>query len=600
MDQSERRCGELDELHLKSSWTNTVLTSCSYFFLRSSREIFDVGDTQRDILSLSPLQLLPSKNNTLPTSLALTGKNQLACTNTLEQPTVPPAPTKMAPESPSRLKVSNWDAARVFKYVQDQLSPDFSKDELAQFKVLKVHGRLLIHGTSYEFWTDRGMGIGMAINLSALSTGLGSELDGWDRGKVVRYVEQRLADVLDEEELARFRALGFNGRAFRTMGTSMRLWEGLGFSMGVSYELFRISSDTPVSSLAGTVMGKSDSDECVSSSSSRSETPEPDLNGFCKDLCRSLKRLKKAQGWNETTFSDPTKQFLIPLPVMDLEDSRDASFKLDKDRRFKFMGRSGFKELYTHVLSGPRTKTYHATKGHGMSLNLAALAALLLASGKRVVYISNCNELTRGDPVHILCKALCIAFHNRPHKQDEITKLSTRLEVAAFCANYGKPLIFIFDQVEALEDAKYAVSLRKYDSEMEKKKADLRDLLDAVSYTKMRVFCSSGNDVSARLEKERYFNDQFLDFNGGFNKEEMTSWWRHQAEESEVVKGLTEKEKEDIERITGGVPLYLTQVVEKYRSDWICKIQTPYREVIQFAHALHKKYQKKEPSLVHQ
>lgn len=332
----------------------------------------------------------------------------------------------------------------------------------------------------------------------------------WNRSNVQKYLVEKLASMLEGEDLVRFKAMKVTGKLF-LLGTTMEFWEKAGISAGTSLELSELSSSlkdeqaTPKlqQPLVTPKQKKSVADarsEHTPNSSQKSSligtSPEPEFWDEARDWIAKMKEQATLENWSVDLFSNPHNHLQIPFPVPG-EDVPKDYFLLDNDKKFHFMGRTAFKQFYEYATSSIRTRRLHGIEGIGTSYNLAALAALLLVEGKRVFYIPDCNEFELNDPIRQFRRAIYTAFHNRPEQQAKATKLSNEDDVRTFFSRHRGKIIFLIGQCQALEETD---PLNTAGSE---RKQWLWRLLSDVSFGYQRVFCTSGNHLSSRLAQAR-------------------------------------------------------------------------------------------------
>ena len=84
------------------------------------------------------------------------------------------------------------------------------------------------------------------------------------------------------------------------------------------------------------------------------------------------------------------------------------------------------------------------------------------------------------------------------------------VEVVQSCSTIGKPILFIIDQANALDDG-------IHDRAREDKKKDVRRSLDGISSQNMKIASSTANYASAKYGEFRSTSESRLSFNMGLN-----------------------------------------------------------------------------------
>ena len=226
-------------------------------------------------------------------------------------------------------------------------------------------------------------------------------------------------------------------------------------------------------------------------------------------------------------LSDPQRSIALPFPFLGAVPHR---FQLDYRCRFKFTGRSIFPTVYDiakHMNTKQQKQLHiHGTLGAGKSYLLAALVSLLWKEGARVVYVPDCYELLMSEPpVSYLISSLSSCFCNDAELGPEIRKLShilldkaydsTRLEwqVLTFCnlaAKVQKHILFVIDQANALDDS-------QDDRVSNKKKMEVRKLLDGLSSNHMKISSSTTTYTAARYDQFRATSGRGMNLNMGMD-----------------------------------------------------------------------------------
>ena len=226
-------------------------------------------------------------------------------------------------------------------------------------------------------------------------------------------------------------------------------------------------------------------------------------------------------------LSDPKSSTALPFPFLGAVPHR---FQLDHRDRFKFTGRSIFPTVYDmakHMNTKQQKRLHiHGTLGAGKSYLLAALVSLLWKEGVRVVYVPDCYELLMSEPpVSYLISSLSSCFCKDAELGPEIRKLShslldkthdsTRLEgeVLIFCnlaAKMQKHILFVIDQANELDDS-------EEDRVSNKKKMEVRKLLDGLSSNHLKISSSTATYAAARYDQFRATSERTMNLNMGMD-----------------------------------------------------------------------------------
>ena len=157
------------------------------------------------------------------------------------------------------------------------------------------------------------------------------------------------------------------------------------------------------------------------------------------------------------------------------------------------------------------TLLVYGTKGYGKSHLLAALVCYLAAQGEQVVYIPDCRAFIM-DSVEIFRLAMLFAWADNPALKDQIIKLNSLEEISLFLNGYGKKTIFVFDQMNSLEESD------QDEKETRRKKADISWWLESCRGGCNAIFGSSANHRTFRLQLQKENNTEPLKLQGGFTE----------------------------------------------------------------------------------
>ena len=119
------------------------------------------------------------------------------------------------------------------------------------------------------------------------------------------------------------------------------------------------------------------------------------------------------------------------------------------------------------------------------------MVCLLMRKGRKVVFLPDCKALLL-EPVDYFRSALLLTFAAEPAAQAQVVGLCTVDAVVAFCKSRND-LTFIVDQFNALE-----IDKDRDDGELQKKKADARQLIDSAACDRALLKAASANNVTAR------------------------------------------------------------------------------------------------------
>jgi hypothetical protein len=177
---------------------------------------------------------------------------------------------------------------------------------------------------------------------------------------------------------------------------------------------------------------------------------------------------------NAKDYSNPEHEFLLPYPSLWEESApenfsliqqpQDEQTHLSQPRLFRYNGRAPFAAVWKRVeelgVGGCPNLYLFGTMGFGKSYILAALACLLMRTGKRVVYLPDCGVLLHpGSRTRYLKQALLRAFSD-PSSYSELRQIESCPDLdalAKFCYEYGtthgasKAIYLVVDRLEALD-----------------------------------------------------------------------------------------------------------------------------------------------------
>ena len=210
-----------------------------------------------------------------------------------------------------------------------------------------------------------------------------------------------------------------------------------------------------------------------------------------------LRRIHQLTPKDATTFSTPSHG-LISLPFPAVYRSLPERFTMSGNEEWNYIPREKFQDLLTGVLeliATPRAGLWlFGTIGYGKSHLLAALVCYLSVTGYRVVYIPDCRACLE-NPFGYVQAAMALCWAGSPSLLAEIMALKTRDDISRFFARQPagvKPIIFVIDQMNALEPASPASA----ESARNGEKIGLESWLKECSSWHKRVYSSSANYTS--------------------------------------------------------------------------------------------------------
>ncbi|EPZ35845.1 hypothetical protein O9G_003563 [Rozella allomycis CSF55] len=226
---------------------------------------------------------------------------------------------------------------------------------------------------------------------------------------------------------------------------------------------------------------------------------------------------------------------IMSVPFASIIQETDL-FSLDKDRCFTYQGRNCLQSLWKTIKetrNGPSSSCVNVigTVGFGKSYMLAALAAQLTKEKYPVIYIPSCSQLLTDYK-----KTIFLAFKML------FPSVSNYDQVCAIIATNKYKWIVIADQWNSI-DAKEYESIR-------------HRFFELFGPMKCIVKGMSMNSTVWNLMKNKEQSETNIFFYGGFDEEEFSEWIKNQTET--LNRKLFEVNKDELVRLTGRVPLYLS------------------------------------------
>ncbi|KAJ6624517.1 hypothetical protein B0H10DRAFT_725210 [Mycena sp. CBHHK59/15] len=192
----------------------------------------------------------------------------------------------------------------------------------------------------------------------------------------------------------------------------------------------------------------------------RSETLTPDYDENSTRLglhtLESIKQLLvslREVSVDKKSYVDPSSCVTLPFPSL-LRSSIPRSYSATGQDSFSHMGRSALSPVMSAVGSLDRRTlrpvVLFGTYGSGKSHLLTALASILFAQGKRVVFMPECC-LVAEDPVFWLKLAFTLAFADLPQTSQRITQFKTVDDFVEFARDCREDIYFLVDGPDRLE-----------------------------------------------------------------------------------------------------------------------------------------------------
>ncbi|CAG8556996.1 5414_t:CDS:2 [Paraglomus brasilianum] len=274
-----------------------------------------------------------------------------------------------------------------------------------------------------------------------------------------------------------------------------------------------------------------------------------------KDISRKIMMdIKKLDG-HPAVYSNPQNFLSLPFPYPGSKKPIDR-FSINEDGFFTFMGRKEFSNVLDKINEFKANTGYmemfiYGTVGYGKSHILTAIACFLLRSGRRVVYLPDCRKLAVS-PVNYIKSALFLTYVDDDAKISEINACENFDQIIEFCESLDKTLYFIVDQTNALDDcSNTGINLEK--------KIQVKENLDKMCADHFYIKSSSANNQSVLHLRQKQTNEKKIELYGGFDKEEMEEWWK---KHNSVLPTMNNQQKDQIEDITGNIPLFLNILLE--------------------------------------
>ncbi|MCO5572260.1 hypothetical protein L7F22_026013 [Adiantum nelumboides] len=317
---------------------------------------------------------------------------------------------------------------------------------------------------------------------------------------------------------------------------------------------------------------------------------EPDAKKPRLHGCRALlERIVSCTPVQAQGLADPQVCTSLPFPSFIVPERFSVE---GPDRRFTYMGRTGYAEFVEKVLRlsprfisydlkelpvGPEKRSHFqianlwGTMGSGKSFMLAALACDLLTrfsftrrigdiqQRQRVCYIPDCQLLLQSPNVKILTvqDALGLAYADDDEVLPRVASISDDASAIAFFEDEAKNGVLIYllvDQVNAFENS------QKDSQEQQRIKCYLLSFLHSLGAMHVIVKSASANNNNAQEWYRKQLNQDVMFHHGGLDDEEYASWKIHfsafYGQPTPLAK-LTEDEELRVKDATGCVPLFL-------------------------------------------
>ncbi|KAF8538315.1 hypothetical protein BDD12DRAFT_806239 [Trichophaea hybrida] len=281
--------------------------------------------------------------------------------------------------------------------------------------------------------------------------------------------------------------------------------------------------------------------------------PIPVLDG--KTLQEEIMKLTPHKP--EKLWTPSPELITLPFPALSCRvPSNIFSFSFGAVLHWGYMPRKKFSELLHQVeiqiKSSCRASEIwlHGTTGYGKSHLLAALVCFLIKSGHRVLYLPSCHPLVHA-PMCYLQDAMELTWADSPDALQQIRALETLPEIISFFHGVEEEVIFVIDQMEALQQTGPTDAWCNIRSELHR-------ALYKASYYHLRVFSTSANTQSYHTLNRSRSNLIKVSAFGGMTKEELGFWWERKLKEGLE---LGEHSKSKVEDMTGGVPWLLDRSI---------------------------------------
>ncbi|RIB06860.1 hypothetical protein C2G38_2046468 [Gigaspora rosea] len=259
-------------------------------------------------------------------------------------------------------------------------------------------------------------------------------------------------------------------------------------------------------------------------------------------------------------YSSPKNFLSLPFPY---PGSKPIDrFAINEDGFFTFMGRKEFINVLNEIntfkaCTGYMEMFIYGTVGYGKSHILTAIACFLLRDERRVVYLPDCRKLAV-NPMKYVKSALFLTYVDDDTKINEINACESFDQIIKFCGSLDETLYFIVDQMNALDDCNNT----GIDPETRRL---VKENIDKLCWDHFYIKSSSANNQAVLHLKQKQTNEKKITLYGGFDEEEMEEWWkRHNS----VLPTMDNWQKDQIEDITGKIPLFLNVLLESGRKNF--------------------------------
>ncbi|KAJ6259749.1 hypothetical protein Dda_5389 [Drechslerella dactyloides] len=274
-----------------------------------------------------------------------------------------------------------------------------------------------------------------------------------------------------------------------------------------------------------------------------------------------------------STYCDPKFRTLVPYPY---PGTAESGFNLDPERFcFEFMGRERFETAYSEIGEliddvDPTKRAYliNGSSGWGKSYLLAAVASVLLAQGKKVIYVPDSGALMH-QGLDYFKRCFYMAYANDEDKLQRIVTATSYEELCRFIykeKQAGIRLLFLLDQADilGLKSRKEITSLGDTESRVREILLDNMSQHAVIACVSMNSGMSERQPTSHELSLPRglKFTEGF--YCGGLSEKEVAAWW-HYHQKTKTLPDLlmfpphaclaetanVESRRKEIEKLTG-------------------------------------------------
>lgn len=224
--------------------------------------------------------------------------------------------------------------------------------------------------------------------------------------------------------------------------------------------------------------------------------------------------------WDDAAeqLSSPDKLFEIPFPYAGAHRPKRFKEGHTTKNSYRYMGREIFGKLLDSVMDaieGSKTLDLwvYGPIGYGKSHLLATMVYYLTCRRRKVIYLPDCRICEHMHVSYVLT-AMFFAWANDQEKLEKIILLETEKDIQRFLNTDTDDVVFIIDQVNALDEENKTDMTNK---------STVRNWLNKCRGESRTLLSTSANNVSFMRTPHQQDNHDVIHVYGGFNDVSLNS-----------------------------------------------------------------------------